>query len=68
MNLKLSLTISAIISLVAMLISFNVFINALSSGESLRILLASVGLTIFTLMFLGCSIVFIKELFFPKKR
>jgi len=68
MNLKLSLTISTILSFIAMLIAFNVFTNSLSSEGSLRIFLASVGLTIFSLMFISCTIFYLKELFFSKKR
>ena len=68
MNLKLPLTIGTIISFIAMLISFKVFMNSLSSEESLRIFLASIGLTIFSLMFLTGTIFYLKELFFQKKR
>lgn len=68
MNLKLSLTISIIISFIAMLISFNVFMSALSGGESLRIFLASVGLTIFSSMFLCSTLFSLKTVLFSKKR
>ena len=68
MNIKLSLVVGTIISLLAMLVSLKVFMGSLSSEHTLRIFLASVGLAIFSSMFL-CSAVFLfKELFISKKR
>lgn len=68
MNIKISLVVSTVINFIAMLISFNVFMDSLSSEESLRIFLASVGLAIFTLIFLTSIIFYLKELFFSNKR
>ena len=67
MNVKLPLTISTIISFCAMLVSLKVFVGSLPSEHALRTLLASVGLAIFSLMFLCCAVFLFKELFLSKK-
>lgn len=68
MNLKISLAISTVITLCAMLVSLKVFMGVLPSEHAMRIFLASVGLAIFSFMFICCTAFLVKELCLSKKR
>ncbi len=67
MNLKIPLTIGTVIALCAMLVSLKVFMGVLPSEHTMRIFLASVGLTIFSFMFICCFAFLVKEFFSSKK-